>query len=217
MNDYSVKDLRQEFDEVMDELCVEVKEFPWEKKVAYAAWCAQTYYYVCHSTRLLALAGARCDLDKNPYHRRFLDHLNEEKGHEKLCLTDLKNLGFGIDQLAEFPETTLFYQNQYYTIDYKGSLAFFGWILMLEGAAVHASAGPRERITRAHGESASKFLQIHSAEDVEHLQKAFESIEALPPTELQQIGKNLRQSATLYIAMCRKASRAKVVEVKKAA
>ena len=33
--------------------------FPWTERAAYVGWLAQTYYYVRHSTRLLAAAAAR--------------------------------------------------------------------------------------------------------------------------------------------------------------
>ena len=47
----------------IDELSRSLERFPWTDRDAYCEWLAQTYYYVRHSTRLLAAAAARfaCD------------------------------------------------------------------------------------------------------------------------------------------------------------
>ena len=47
--------------------------FPWEERAAYADWLAQTYYYVRHTTRLIASAAARFPIDErgNSLHHRF--------------------------------------------------------------------------------------------------------------------------------------------------
>ncbi|MBK9294409.1 MAG: hypothetical protein IPM57_08175 [Oligoflexia bacterium] len=49
--------------------------FPIEDKDIYALWLAQTYYFVCHSTRLLAHGAALFDFDHNTYHYRYADRL----------------------------------------------------------------------------------------------------------------------------------------------
>ena len=39
-----------------------IRSFPWENKEAYAQFLAQTYYYICHSTRLLESVIADADV-----------------------------------------------------------------------------------------------------------------------------------------------------------
>ena len=94
--------LKQLTEKLMQEQAKAIDAFPWDSKEAYADWLAQTYYFVCHSTRLLALAASRFQVDEDAYHLRFLEHLKEEKSHEKLCLTDLKTLGVSIEDISKF-------------------------------------------------------------------------------------------------------------------
>jgi len=199
MDKNSSIDIKEEFEKYVGPLCESMLDFPWEDKRAYASWCAQTYYYVCHSTRLLALGGARSELSAQGMHRRFIDHLAEEKGHEKLASNDVKALGFTLDQFPEMPQTSLFYQNQYYWLNqHHGAIAFFGWILTLEGAGVKACGEVYKRVKKAHGEKAAMFLKVHSEEDVGHLDKAFDQLKCLEPRAVECLIKNMEQSCTLY-------------------
>src|SRR5687768_1654676 len=76
--------------------------YPWEDAKAYALWLAQTYYMVSHSTRLVAMAGAYVPVGNESLHGRFVDHSKEERGHQKVCIADMKELGF---KLTDFPST----------------------------------------------------------------------------------------------------------------
>ena len=49
----------------------------WGNKYIYACYLAQTYYYVSHSTRLLASAASRFTQEESHFHRRFLKHCQE--------------------------------------------------------------------------------------------------------------------------------------------
>jgi len=177
--------------------------FPWEDRRAYADWTAQTYYYVRHSTRLLAAAAARFAYDErgNALHHRFASHMAEEKKHELLCVHDLKQLGTSLDGLAEHHSTRAFYEPQYYKIEHCAPIALFGYILPLE--AIGPACGQRiiDRVVAAHGEKSASFLKLHSAEDVEHLDKALALLEVLPPAERRLVEGNMRQTTYAYVAM----------------
>ena len=75
------------------------RSFAWTDRAAYAGWLAQTYYYVRHSTRLLAAAAARFPHGRagDTMHHRFGAHIGEEKRHELLCVRDLQALGETLD------------------------------------------------------------------------------------------------------------------------
>ena len=63
-----MKDLEKRLDELV-QVC---HSMPWTDEGFYREWLAQTYYYVCHSTRLLALAmaqGAAQAADPSPRDR----------------------------------------------------------------------------------------------------------------------------------------------------
>lgn len=47
-----------------------VDAFPCRSQVAYGDWLAQTYHYVFHTSRLIALAASRCDAHHDTFHRR---------------------------------------------------------------------------------------------------------------------------------------------------
>src|SRR5688572_20045967 len=116
--------------------------FPWSSRYAYGDWLAQTYYYVRHSTRLLAAAAARFPFDDrgSALHYRFAAHIIEEKRHEELALHDLKRLGLRLDQFEERHSTRMFYEPQYYKIEQQAPSVLFGYIVPLEAiAAAHGS------------------------------------------------------------------------------
>jgi len=182
----------------MERLAPEVEAFPWEDRAAYADWLAQTYYYVCHSTRLLATAAGRFELDErgNALHRRFGDHLHEEKKHELLAIHDARELGESIGDYPELPVTRMFYEPQYYKIEHLQPVTIFGYILALEAVGPRFGKPLAARIARAFGDKCTSFLRLHSEEDVEHLDKALRMIEATTESERRLVEDNLRQ--TLY-------------------
>jgi pyrroloquinoline quinone (PQQ) biosynthesis protein C len=195
--------VKAHLDACVERLRVTVEAFPWEKAAAYADWLAQTYYYVRHSTRLLAAAAARFSLDArgNALHQRFGAHMGEEKQHEKLALHDLRELGASLENLPERSATRFFYEPQYYKIEHGHPIALFGYILPLEAIGPLAGAGVIERITRAHGAKCVSFLRLHAADDVDHLAKALEVLTALPPDLREVVAQNLDQSTDAFVGL----------------
>lgn len=198
--------LKSAINQCIEGLGKETTSFPWEEKSAYAHWLGQTYYYVCHSTRLLALAASR--FEDMPTHNRFLEHLREERGHEQMATNDLKALGVSISDIPCYAETHAFYQTQYYYLEHATPEAFFGWIICLEATAARSGMAIFERIKAAHGEKAGTFMKIHSQEDVSHVEKAFKAIEGARSESHPKILENLQNSATLYADMLRRCDQA---------
>ena len=190
--------IKQSFDREMILLQKIYKRFPWQNKEAYARWLAQTYHFVCHSTRLLSLSAARFSLLQNKFHLRCLDHMKEERSHEILALQDLKNLGYPISQFPESSMTSAFYQSQYYLIDYAHPLALYGYILCLEGISSTAGKNVYEQVCQAFGEKTATFWKVHSQEDDGHLAEAFEKLNMVTPAEADIILQSLKQSSDLY-------------------
>jgi thiaminase len=169
-------------------------EAPWEDKEFYANWLSQTYYFVSNSTRLISLAGSL--FPDNMLHHRFVDHAKEERNHELLLTNDLKHLGKNLQN--EFASTSGFYQSQVFWMFFRSPASFFGYILCLEGIAVDYGQKAFDRVKAAHGLKASNFLKVHSEEDVDHLDKAFELLERMTPEQRQHIEQNLRQCVAMY-------------------
>jgi uncharacterized ferritin-like protein (DUF455 family) len=190
-------------DECMKRLDRALARFPWGTAEAYGDWLAQTYYYVRHSTRLLAASAALFPFDErgNAFHHRFAAHMGEEKKHELLALHDLKALGFTIDRFPELAATRMFYEPQYYKIEHQDPLALFGYILPLEAMSVRKGPWVRERVVESHGTNCVAFLHVHVEDDVDHLEKAFHALEAASEEQRRLIEENLDQTTYGYAAM----------------
>jgi hypothetical protein len=200
--------MKAHLDACVERLRLATVQFPWEEPAAYADWLAQTYYYVRHSTRLLAASAARFALDArgNALHHRFAAHMAEEKQHEKLALHDIKELGFSIDSLPERSSTRFFYEAQYYKIEHVHPIALFGYILPLEAIGPACGKLVVERVSAAHGRHGRKviaFLELHVEDDVDHLAKALEALAAIGPEQREVVLQNLEQSTDGYLGILR--------------
>lgn len=187
----------------IDQLSECIDSVDWEDKRIYAAYMAQTYYYVRHSTRLLALAGGLMPFEHQAGHLRFMKHIGEEESHERLAEHDVKALGFTLNDFPELPSIKAFYQVQYYTVEHVSPWGLLGYIVALEGLAVGKGGTLHELVSKKFGTKAAAFLKVHAAEDIEHLEKAYQMVESLPSKEVQAIEENLELSCHLYEVMLR--------------
>lgn len=190
--------IQEIYNEQIQSLKPIIHEFPWESKINYGCWLAQTYFFVKESTRLLNLCGALMPQSLEDLHNRFIDHAKEEQGHAALLLKDLEALNLDIKNYNEFHQTALFYQSQYYWIQFHDPIAFFGYILLLEGVAAEFGDSMFEKVKNEHGRMSGIFLQVHSHEDEDHIQSAFNEIENFDEKQIHLISKNLKESSFLY-------------------
>lgn len=166
----------------------------------YGRWLAQTYYFVRHSTSLLGYALPYLKNDKLRHH--FEHHLSEEERHDLLALKDLDRLGKHISQYQEYSLTQAFYQSQYYRITFEGGTSLLGYILFLEGLAVHWAKDSYLNIKDKHKGSVL-FLKVHAEEDPHHLIEAINTCMTLSPDEQSYILQNLLYSHEMYARMLR--------------
>jgi hypothetical protein len=196
--------MKTELNACVERLGEGLRAFPWADRVAYGDWLAQTYYYVRHSTRLLAAAAARfgCDDVGDKLHHRFAAHMGEEKRHELLAVNDLKHLDLQLSRFGERDTTRMFYEPQYFKIEHVSPFALFGYILALE--AMSATHGPEalRQVRDAH-KSADAFLRVHAEDDPDHVDKALAMVEQLGDAAHAHIVQNMNQSTTAYLAMLR--------------
>lgn len=185
----------------IDQLCAKMDEVEWENPRIYGAYSAQTYYYVRHSTRLLALAAAHLPLSAEKAHQRFLKHITEENRHEVLASRDVTALGFKMEDFAELDSLKAFYKIQYYYVQNVSPWSLLGDIVFLEGLAVKRGESLFQRISETHGAKAGNFLKVHAAEDVEHVELALQMIDGLPTEAQAAIWENMQLSCYLYEAM----------------
>lgn len=176
-------------------------EAPWSNKYFYAEWLAQTAHFVKHSTRLLTLAAAHCNDEQTTFHNRFIPHAAEEKGHDKLATMDLKNLNLDFKNFPEATATQSLYQPQYYWIQFKSPLSFFGYILCLEVIAKNAGSFICSQTTQSFGPKASHFIRVHAEEDEQHVEEALKMIADISGPEEGYILQTLAQSCDNYVKM----------------
>jgi hypothetical protein len=178
-----------------------ILRFPWENKNAYAMWLTQTFHMVNHSTRLVALAGACAPLDQNELHIRFVDHAKEERGHQRLCISDLAAIGHKLEEFPCLSQAASLAQIQYYWVQHRAPSSLFGYILSLECLAVEFGPELYRRTSAAFGKTAANFLKVHSEDDVDHTEKAFKLLNSFSSPEKSMIQENLEISASLYRSM----------------
>ena len=175
---------------------------PWDNKDFYANYLAQTFYYVRHSTRMLATSAGRLTYeDQQNLHLRFLKHLSEEAGHEKLAINDLKSMGHVPQDYQELNSTRCFYEPQYYKIEHRDPLAIMGYILYLEVLAQNVCPPLAKKISNLYGKKASTFLLVHGEEDPHHVEEAQKLLASLNPAALEIIVENLEQSSNSFNLM----------------
>jgi hypothetical protein len=175
------------------------ESMPWDNSEFYANYLAQTFYYVRHSTRLLALSASRLSYqDQQGLHLRFLKHLGEEANHEQLVLNDLKNLGYTPKDFQELLMTKLFYESQYYKIEHQSPLALMGYILYLEVLAQNICPPLSKIIINVYGSKVASFLLIHGNEDPQHVAEAQKVLSDIDPDSLKIITENLEQSSYAF-------------------
>lgn len=167
----------------------------------YGNYLAQTFYYVSHSTRMLAFAAGLMKRHEEAHFRRFVKHISEETAHEVLAEKDLQDLGMRPSDFHELPETRALWEPQYYKIQHQSPLALMGYIIALEYfAGVHLPEFYR-RTKEIYQGKACRFIKLHAEEDPDHIEKAL-SLTAQLPKEVQDlILVNIAQTAKTYSLM----------------
>lgn len=184
-----------------EQIIKNLKAFPWHDKECYADYLAQTYYYVNHSERLLALAAALMTEEDRKMQRRFFAHLGEENAHDLMVKKDLENLGFKLEDFPERPETKIFWETQYYKVEHVDPSSLMGYILLLEDVAADVCLWMYKEVEKYHGKKCGTFLRVHGEEDPGHVQDAIKVIDALNPVRRETVYQNLYQSEVAYRSM----------------
>lgn len=193
--------IEKEFEKILEHFRKSYPAGMFRDKAFYADWLAQTYYFVCHSTPLLGYSLPHLKTQGLRHH--FEHHIGEEERHELLALKDIERLNYRISDFPEYESTKAFYQAQYYKIQFEGATALLGYILFLEGMAVHWGKEIYQEV-KGPFPTAALFIKVHAEEDPKHLEDALRTIYSLSASEQAAILANLRYSQEMYQAMlCR--------------
>ncbi len=167
----------------------------------YGNFLAQTYYYVSHSTRMLAFGAGLMKRSEENHFRRFIKHISEESSHEILAERDLQDLGMKPTDFYHLPETHALWEPQYYKMLHEGPLSLMGYIIALEYFSCTHLPAVYKRIQEAHGTKAGRFIKLHAEEDPDHIQKAIELTSTLSPELQETILVNIVQTSKTYSLM----------------
>jgi pyrroloquinoline quinone (PQQ) biosynthesis protein C len=95
----------------------------------------------------------------------------------------------------------MFYEPQYYKLEYQAPSVLLGYILPLEVIAPQSGGLVIEQVTAAFGPRCANFMKVHAQEDVAHVGRALALVEALPSHERDLIEENMKQTALAYTGM----------------
>lgn len=187
-------DIKKIFLEAMEDFKAQNNPSCYRDPRAYQEWLAQTYFFVRHSTALLGFALPY--LQSADLRHHFEKHLGEETRHDLVALRDLQKMNRKIEEFSESIYTQAFYQSQYYRVQFEGGTSLLGYILFLEGIAVHWGKDFYETVKNLHG--GTQFAKVHVNEDPEHLEGALKTILALNTDQQEAIIRNFYYSKQMY-------------------
>ena len=188
--------IKEAYEKLVKEITPLMIAYPWSDIQAYGAWLSQQYHIVKHSTPMLALSCGR-SISNRPYHLRCIEHLSEEKGHDKMLLNDLRLSK--LELMAELPSTRAFYATQYFQIEHVNPVSFLGYVLFMEALAVAFGRHVSDRASLST--NGITFLELHADEDDGHIESAFKLITTMTKSDQMDVVMNLRMSAKCYETM----------------
>lgn len=171
--------------------------YDWTNESFYASYLAQTYRYIVHSTKLLALAAG---IAKSKDLRECLEHhVAEENGHEHWVLGDLKRLGYKLEDFPENPQTKRLYDQIYAGVREYGPAAIVGYAMALEGLSAKVCPKLTPVLTKRYGAKCSTFIKNHGEIDPGHAAESFNILKFFSESEKIKIESYIKLSAEAYI------------------
>ena len=141
-------------------------------RATYIRYLIQTYHYVVAAVPLMKFAMSMDYTGTDPIFREYLArHIEEESGHDRWIVNDLKELGVSEDVIAQhspFPETCQLAGAAYYAIAHRHPVSILGYMHALESAPVTAEF--LEGLAQQSGVplTAMFTLSEHGVHDLEH-------------------------------------------------
>ncbi|KFE71356.1 iron-containing redox enzyme family protein [Hyalangium minutum] len=180
-------------------------------KDRYVHYLIQTYHYARWTTPLLAEAGRR--MKRLGLHPQLGDLLlqksNEERGHERWLLADLKNLGWPaerVERQVPTPAVTAYVAWNRFTSRCGRPEAFLGTAYVLEYLSVHRASQSVKRMLAANTipniRKAVTFLKAHGTADERHVEELTSLLSPLTNEEEQAaLLLSARTTRVLYLGL----------------
>ena len=152
----------------------------------YIAYLKETYHLVRHTPQMLTLAAEKVG-HSDPWLRDFFkEFAHEEKGHDLLCVNDIRGLGEEPEKiLSEKPlggSWAMTTQN-YYHGTLGNPISIIGYAIATEGLGSEFAKSVAELLETKYGfgRDATSFLRLHGYEDIEHVELARTAWERYSP------------------------------------
>lgn len=158
----------------------------------YRAFLTQAYHHVKHTTPLLMRCGSKLSFRDEWLRKAVIEYINEEYGHERWILNDIKAAG-GDVEVAQSSEpdtsTQAMVSLVYQAIDNDHPAAFFGMAHVLEGTSVKLATQAAGKIKDALQlpDSAFSYLLSHGDLDQEHVQFFEQLMNQVTDEKAQQV------------------------------
>ena len=139
----------------------------------YLDFLTEAYHHVKHTFPLLALAASRTPDQR--YQDALVEYMEEERGHEKWILNDIRAVGGDADRVRDGqggPACRIMVAYAYYAIEHISPYAFLGSVHVLEGISVLLADQVADAMKASLGlesDTGFTYLRTHGSLDTEHV------------------------------------------------
>jgi long-chain acyl-CoA synthetase len=139
----------------------------------YLDFLEQAYHHVKHTFPLLALAASTTKDER--YQDALIEYMEEERGHEKWILDDIRNLGGDPETIRTGTPRIpcqVMVGYAYYAIEHVSPFAFLGSVHVLEGMSVLLADKLADAMKNALGvdtDAGFTYLRTHGSLDADHV------------------------------------------------
>jgi pyrroloquinoline quinone (PQQ) biosynthesis protein C len=139
----------------------------------YIDFLTEAYHHVKHTFPLLALAASRTTDER--YQNALVEYMEEERGHEKWILDDVRSVGGNPDAVrtgAPGLPCQIMIGYAYYAIEHISPYAFLGSVHVLEGMSVLLADKLADAMKNSLGQesdSGFSYLRTHGSLDTDHV------------------------------------------------
>ncbi|NQZ04326.1 iron-containing redox enzyme family protein [Idiomarina sp.] len=178
-------------------------------RARYQAFLGQAYHHVKHTVPLLMRAGSLLPNSLEWLRKAVVEYIEEEYGHERWILNDLKATGADSEQVKNAEphwSTDAMVSVVYDHMQRYHSAAFFGMAHVLEGTSVQLATQAAHKVQArlALPNSAFSYLLSHGDLDQDHVKFFEDLMNQLTDVEAQQaIIRTARSVYHLYGEMFR--------------
>ncbi|MBI1198187.1 MAG: biliverdin-producing heme oxygenase [Phenylobacterium sp.] len=164
---------------------------------AYVAYLGEAYHHVSHTVPLLKAARDRMDAAHERFRAALDEYVEEETGHEKWILNDIRNAGGDADAVRDGPPgaaTELMVAFAYDYVARVNPMGLFGMIYVLEGTSIALASHGAAAVARGLGlgPECFSYLTSHGALDQDHM-KFFAGL-------METVDDPLDQDAIVHVA-----------------